>query len=242
MLGEAAHRHHPDRPRPGAAEPRRRQRAGASSIWCWRWARRASRYSGWGCLTGQGNGQGGREHGQKADQLPGYRMLADPAHRADVAAVWGVDPETLPPPGLPAMRAAGQRWAAGRRRGAAGVGVQHRWSRRPTPARSARAARGARPAGGRRPVPVRDRGIADVVLPIAQWAEEEGTMTNLEGRVLLRRRAQAAAGRRVDGRRRSSRRWPIGWARGDIFHADPRRRSSRSCAGPARAAWPTMPA
>jgi assimilatory nitrate reductase catalytic subunit len=31
--------------------------------------------------------------------------------------------------------------------------------------------------------------LADVVLPVAQWAEETGTMTNLEGRVLLRRRA-----------------------------------------------------
>lgn len=30
-------------------------------------------YCGYGCLTGQGNGQGGREHGQKSDQLPGYR-------------------------------------------------------------------------------------------------------------------------------------------------------------------------
>jgi assimilatory nitrate reductase catalytic subunit len=30
---------------------------------------------------------------------------------------------------------------------------------------------------------------ADVVLPVAQWAEEEGTMTNLEGRVIRRRRA-----------------------------------------------------
>ncbi len=30
---------------------------------------------------------------------------------------------------------------------------------------------------------------ADVVLPSAQWAEEEGTMTNLEGRVILRQRA-----------------------------------------------------
>jgi assimilatory nitrate reductase catalytic subunit len=29
--------------------------------------------------------------------------------------------------------------------------------------------------------------LADVVLPSAQWAEEEGTMTNLEGRVILRR-------------------------------------------------------
>jgi assimilatory nitrate reductase catalytic subunit len=31
--------------------------------------------------------------------------------------------------------------------------------------------------------------LADVVLPTAQWAEESGTMTNLEGRVLLRRKA-----------------------------------------------------
>ena len=61
------------------------------------------RNSGYGCLTGQGNGQGGREHGQKADQLPGYRKLDNPAHRAAVAAVWGVSPESLPAPGLPAM-------------------------------------------------------------------------------------------------------------------------------------------
>lgn len=31
--------------------------------------------------------------------------------------------------------------------------------------------------------------LADVVLPVAQWAEEEGTMTNLEGRVVRRRAA-----------------------------------------------------
>ena len=60
------------------------------------------RYSGWGTFTGQGNGQGGREHGQKADQLPGYRSLANPAHRAHVAGIWGVEPEALPPPGPPA--------------------------------------------------------------------------------------------------------------------------------------------
>src|SRR5207249_10466092 len=29
--------------------------------------------------------------------------------------------------------------------------------------------------------------LADVVLPTAQWAEEDGTMTNLEGRVIRRR-------------------------------------------------------
>jgi assimilatory nitrate reductase catalytic subunit len=41
--------------------------------------------------------------------------------------------------------------------------------------------------------------LADVVLPTAQWAEEEGTMTNLEGRVILRRRAfDPPAGVRTD--------------------------------------------
>ncbi|TWH66571.1 assimilatory nitrate reductase catalytic subunit [Micromonospora olivasterospora] len=58
--------------------------------------------SGYGCLTGQGNGQGGREHGQKADQLPGYRRIDDPAAREHVARVWGVPAEDLPGPGVPA--------------------------------------------------------------------------------------------------------------------------------------------
>src|SRR5207249_5855267 len=31
--------------------------------------------------------------------------------------------------------------------------------------------------------------LAHVVLPVTQWAEEDGTMTNLEGRVIRRRRA-----------------------------------------------------
>ncbi|MDQ1123137.1 putative molibdopterin-dependent oxidoreductase YjgC [Microbacterium trichothecenolyticum] len=34
--------------------------------------------------------------------------------------------------------------------------------------------------------------LADIVLPVLQWAEEEGTMTSLEGRVIRRRRALAA--------------------------------------------------
>src|SRR5206468_1845464 len=55
--------------------------------------------SGYGCVTGQGNGQGGREHGQKADQLPGYRKIDDPDARAYVASVWGVDPDSIPGPG-----------------------------------------------------------------------------------------------------------------------------------------------
>jgi assimilatory nitrate reductase catalytic subunit len=60
---------------------------------------------GAGCMmiTGQGNGQGGREHGQKCDQLPGQRSIADPAAREHVAGVWGVRPEEIPQAGYSAV-------------------------------------------------------------------------------------------------------------------------------------------
>ncbi len=57
---------------------------------------------GYSTITGQANGQGGREHGQKCDQLPGARDLANPEHRAHVAGVWGIDPDELPQPGVDA--------------------------------------------------------------------------------------------------------------------------------------------
>ncbi|HEX9726256.1 MAG TPA: molybdopterin oxidoreductase family protein, partial [Vicinamibacteria bacterium] len=57
---------------------------------------------GYATITGQGNGQGGREHGQKCDQLPGARDLGNPEHRAQVAEVWGIAPEELPQPGVDA--------------------------------------------------------------------------------------------------------------------------------------------
>ena len=53
-------------------------------------------------ITGQGNGQGGREQGHKCDQLPGNRDITDPEHRAEVAAVWGVEPDEIPGKGLTA--------------------------------------------------------------------------------------------------------------------------------------------
>jgi assimilatory nitrate reductase catalytic subunit len=60
---------------------------------------------GAGCMmiTGQGNGQGGREHGQKCDQLPGQRDIGNPEAREHVAKVWGVDPEEIPGAGLTAV-------------------------------------------------------------------------------------------------------------------------------------------
>jgi len=58
---------------------------------------------GYGTLTGQGNGQGGREHGQKADQLPGYRSIKNPIHRLELAQFWGIPEFELPGAGLSAQ-------------------------------------------------------------------------------------------------------------------------------------------
>jgi assimilatory nitrate reductase catalytic subunit len=139
--------------------------------------------SGYGCLTGQGNGQGGREHGQKADQLPGYRRIDDPSARVHVAAVWGIAPDDIPGPGpsayellssdaVRALLVFGSNPVVSAPR-AAGV---ERWLRDLDLLVVADLVLSETAA------------LADVVLPSAQWAEEDGTMTNLEGRVIRRRR------------------------------------------------------
>ncbi len=58
--------------------------------------------SGYGTITGQANGQGGREHGQKCDQLPGMRDIANPDDRRHIAGIWGIDETDLPGPGVDA--------------------------------------------------------------------------------------------------------------------------------------------
>jgi assimilatory nitrate reductase catalytic subunit len=55
---------------------------------------------GYSTITGQGNGQGGREHGQKADQLPGGRDIENPDHRRFIAEFWGVPEPELPHAGV----------------------------------------------------------------------------------------------------------------------------------------------
>ena len=144
--------------------------------------------SGYGTLTGQGNGQGGREHGQKADQLPGYRKITDPAARAHVANVWGVDESLIPGPGLPAvelLRSLGQP-----------DGVRCLFVHGANVVVSAPDTNAV--TQGLRSLDFlvvcdffmsETAAEADLVLPVTQWAEEEGTLTNLEGRVIRRRRA-----------------------------------------------------
>jgi assimilatory nitrate reductase catalytic subunit len=146
------------------------------------------RGSGFGTLTGQGNGQGGREHGQKADQLPGYRRIDNPAARRHMAAIWDVPEEEIPGPGKSAYELLDSLGQSGGVRALFVVGSNVAVS-------------------APNALHVHDRlkaldflvvsdfflsetaALADVVLPATQWAEEEGTMTNLEGRVIRRRRA-----------------------------------------------------
>ena len=58
--------------------------------------------SGYGTIVGQGNGQGGREHGQKCDQLPGLRDISNIEHRRYIADVWNVNEREIPGPGVDA--------------------------------------------------------------------------------------------------------------------------------------------
>jgi assimilatory nitrate reductase catalytic subunit len=157
-----------------------------------------SRRSGYGTLTGQGNGQGGREHGQKADQLPGYRKITDPAARAHMAGVWGVPEETIPGPGLPAVQLLK---SLGQPDGVRCLLVHASNIAVASPDANAVIA-------GLRSLDFlvvcdffmsETAAEADLILPVLQWAEEEGTLTNLEGRVLRRRRAiQPPAGARSE--------------------------------------------
>ena len=146
--------------------------------------------SGYGCVTGQGNGQGGREHGQKADQLPGYRRIDDLQARKHIAAVWGIPETEIPRAGKSAYEMLS---AMGTDAGVRALFVMGSNVVVSTP----NAAHIIDRLKALDFLAVADyflsetAALAEVVLPAAQWAEEEGTTTNLEGRVILRQRAFA---------------------------------------------------
>jgi assimilatory nitrate reductase catalytic subunit len=147
--------------------------------------------SGYGCLTGQGNGQGGREHGQKADQLPGYRLIEDPEHRAAIAKVWGVPVESLPGKGKSAYELLDAMGPQGGIRALLVFGSN-------VVVASPHASNIEAKLKQLELLVVCDAfenetaEAAHVILPIAQFGEEQGTLTNLEGRVILREQVQKA--------------------------------------------------
>jgi assimilatory nitrate reductase catalytic subunit len=136
-------------------------------------------------LTGQPNAMGGREVGGMANLLPAHRNLANPAHRAEVAAFWGVD-AIAEKPGLTAV----ELFEA-----AADGAMQVLWIACTNPAHSLPDQATVRRALERTPtVIVQDAfktistaQYADILLPAATWGEKDGTVTNSERRISRQR-------------------------------------------------------
>ncbi|QQK74755.1 molybdopterin-dependent oxidoreductase [Salicibibacter cibarius] len=143
-------------------------------------------------FTGQGNGQGGREHGQKSDLLPGYRKITDPENVKAVSEVWGIDPEEMPEEGVSAYEMI-ELMAQKEIRGL--------YLLCSNPAVSAPNLNFVKQALKTLDFMVcsdffisESAEFADVILPAVSWSEDEGTVTNLEGRIIKINKAQEPIG------------------------------------------------
>ncbi|MEY2684936.1 MAG: hypothetical protein RJA09_2080 [Pseudomonadota bacterium] len=138
-------------------------------------------------LTGQPNAMGGREVGGLANLLSAHRDMANPAHRAEVARLWGV-PDVPAKPGLTAT----EMFQA-----AADGAIKCLWIACTNPAQSLPDQITVRRALERAEFVVVQEAYAsastcdwaDLLLPATTWGEKEGTVTNSERRIT---RVQAA--------------------------------------------------
>lgn len=143
-------------------------------------------------LTGQPNAMGGREVGGLANLLSAHRDLANPAHRAEVAALWGVDsvPEK---PGKSAVELF-QALKSGE--------VKAVWIACTNPAQSMPDQTLVHEALAAAELVVVQEAFAhtetcrhaDVLLPATTWGEKDGTVTNSERRITRVRGAVPAPG------------------------------------------------
>lgn len=133
-------------------------------------------------LTGQGNGQGGREVGQKANQLPGYRHIDVPEDRQHMANVWGIPVEELPWEGAAATEMV-HLMAQGEIKSCLVI-CSNLMVSLPNNAVVQRALNNLDPLVVIDFFLSETAELADVVLPGSVWCEDEGTTTNLEGRVI----------------------------------------------------------
>ncbi len=154
---------------------------------------------GYASITGQGNGQGAREHGQRCNQLPGARDIENPEHRAHIADFWGIDEQELPIKGATSPEI---------------IGLAHRREVRGmlsicyNPLVSLPDARFTREALERLDFFVaidffmsETAQHADLILPGSLQEEDEGTVTSTEGRVLhIRKAVEPPEGARTDWR------------------------------------------
>ena len=132
-------------------------------------------------LTGQPNAMGGREVGGMANLLSGHRDLANPAHRAEVAALWGID-DVPSKPGKTAV----EMFEAVR-----DGDIKLLWIACTNPAQSLPNQKLVREALQTAEMVVLQEAFkntataeyADVLLPATAWSEKEGTVTNSERRI-----------------------------------------------------------
>ncbi|WP_028602484.1 nitrate reductase [Ottowia thiooxydans] len=132
-------------------------------------------------LTGQPNAMGGREVGGLANLLSAHRDLSSPTHRAEVAALWGL--ESVPAqPGKTAV----EMFQA-----AADGEIKALWIACTNPAQSLPNQSMVRRALERAEFVVVQEAFAttatcafaDLLLPATTWGEKEGTVTNSERRI-----------------------------------------------------------
>ncbi|RSL29848.1 nitrite reductase [Salibacterium salarium] len=148
--------------------------------------------SGYGAITGQANGQGGREHGQKADQLPGYRSIENPEHRRYIADVWGVEESSLPEKGVSAYEMM-ERIEEEEIKGLILVGSNPVISN-PNANLVDKALSSLSFMVAAEMFMTESAAYADVILPTTSYLENEGTLTNMEGRVTLREASRPPSG------------------------------------------------
>lgn len=152
---------------------------------------------GYAMITGQGNGQGAREHGQKAEQLPGMRDIDDPEHRRYIASVWGVPEETIPHKGLTAVPIL-EAMHAGKIKGALLICFNPMVSL-PDQTFIGEALEKLEFFGVVDFFLSETARYADIVFPGSLMEEDDGTTTSTEGRVIHHRKAvDPPAGARVD--------------------------------------------
>jgi ferredoxin-nitrate reductase len=134
-------------------------------------------------LTGQPNAMGGREAGGLAHLLPGYRLVTNAEHRAQVESAWGLPPGSIAAaPGL----AAWQQVEAMER-----GELDLWWVVATNPLVSMPNLERVKAAMSRCPMVVLSDAYADtetahyahLLLPASQWSEKAGAMTNSERRV-----------------------------------------------------------
>ncbi|WP_137918925.1 nitrate reductase [Hydrogenophaga sp. 2FB] len=143
-------------------------------------------------LTGQPNAMGGREVGGLSNLLSAHRDLANPQHRAEVAALWGV-PSVPEKPGKSAV----EMFQA-----AADGEIKALWIACTNPAQSMPDQATVRRALQRAEFVVVQEAYAtaatcdyaDLLLPATTWGEKDGTVTNSERRISRVRPAVPAPG------------------------------------------------